>query len=233
MKILYIVIVLSLWATNSWAQSQDTTALTEPYTPYNHSENTVLQRFNPIFGNEKQSNEIISFIASNLAVQLPKSVVEKLNGYMGLQFAIDSTGNFGKFAIIKSYNTWVDYAIIDAMSKLPRWGTPIVNKEGEVIEKNHRIFFTFGTYNQSDTYGFQGDAVDRNTQAHINEQRNALAAEIARKNRYWDAFTKDNATLEYDIKDGLKQEASVIEHNPLEPINDDNSSPTISITFRD
>ncbi len=231
-KILVVVYLLLAVGISS-ATEPDSTSSYAPYNPYGQSETTTLQRFNPVFGNEPESNQIISFIASHLKVELPTMVVETLDGYMGLQFGIDTLGNIGRYAVIKSYNSWVDYAIISAMNRLPAWGVPPINDQGEVIDKQHQIYFTFGSYNKGGTYGYQRDAVDRNTQALINEQRDSHFAELNKKNKEWQDFSDKNSTLKYDVQRGLTQEASTIEGDPLQPLDHDGSSPVISITFRD
>ncbi len=200
------------------------------------SNNKVKQRFNPIFGDEKESNQIISFIASNLVVELDPEQIKKLDGFMVASFVIDTLGNIEKLAVQRSYNTWVDYAIIGAIKSLPPWGKPSLDKNDKPVEKYHNIVFTFGSYVKGDThFGFQADAVRDNTQKEINSQRDALSASLNEKRTKWNSFTDVNSKLVYDIKQGLKNEATII--NPNDPFTNKGTPPitvpTIKITEKE
>ncbi len=222
----FIIIIIALCSSHqSFGSVADTS-----YSTYGDSEK-IRQRFNPVYGSEKESNEIISFIASNLVVELEPRQLKMLNGYLVLNFMIDTLGHIGDFRVTKSYNQWVDYAILGAMTKLPEWGV-IPRHKGEKTSKRHQIVFTFGSYVKgSETYGFQGDAVDRNIQSQINEQREAHFAKIKEEEERWESFTDDNGVIRYDTKEGLKDNQTILMPNdPLDPTNQPPQTPTITIT---
>ncbi len=197
-----------------------------------HSSKMVRQRVNPIFGSEKEANQIISFIASNLVLEFEEEQIKKLDGYMVLNFVVDTAGVIDRLEVKKSYNIWVDYAILGAIKKLPEWGIPSL-RNGEPVERNHQLVFSFGSYsNQEQTYGLQNETIARNTQDEIDRQRQEYMAQIQEEHSEWKSFTDVNSQLEYNIQDGLKQEAQTLtgtddlynggDYTP--------STPTISIT---
>lgn len=196
----------------------------------------IKQRFTPVFGNEKEINEIISFISSNLVVELNTDQLKRLDGYMIATFIIDTTGNIARLDVKKSYNSWVDYAIIGALNSLPSWGRKAYDKNDNLVERQHDIVFTFGSYVKgSHAYGFQGDKVRSNTQGLIDAQRNAHYAKLQEERGIWNSYTDVNAKLEYNIKDGLRNEAGVLlRDDPFAyPKPPPLTTPTIKITQRD
>lgn len=219
------------------ATPPDTTSFDPQYKPTeNYRSNTIMQqRFSPIYGNEAEINEIIGFIASNLVVPLNPDQLKQLDGYAVIGFDIDTTGTMGNYRVIRSYNSWVDYALIGAMVELPHWGVIPTTQKGEPTRKDHHIVFTFGSYSKgTGTFGFQGNTVNRNTQTELNRQRDDHFAKIKEKNRLWNDFTTENSRLEYDIQEGLKQEARTLnEQNPLDPTSLPPTTPTFTINELD
>ncbi len=211
----------------------DSTDVAPFYEEYNSK--AVYQKFNPVFGSEKEANEIISFMSSNLVVKLDPDALKQLDGYLVIRFEVDTLGMIGKLKVQKSYNSWVDHAILGAIKELPEWGVPPV-RNGKIVSKWHNIVFTFGSYVGGEgTYGFQDETVARNTQNEIDRQRDEHFAKINEKNKEWNDFTDINSKLEYDIKDGLKQEATTLPGvNPLQtPDDEQRTIPTIKITQQD
>ncbi len=193
----------------------------------------VRQRVNPIFGNEKEANQIISFIASNLVLEFSEEQIKKLDGYVVLNFVVDTAGTIGNLQVKKSYNIWVDYAILGAIKNLPPWGVPSM-RQGEPVERTHQVVFSFGTYsNQGQTtYGLQNETIAQNTQDAIDEQRAEYAAKLKEEHNKWQSFTDVNSKLEYDIQDGLRQEAQTLQDGSALDNQGDftPNTPTISIT---
>lgn len=190
----------------------------------------IKQKFNPIYSNEEESNQIISFISANLVVELEPRQIKKLDGYLVIRFVVDTLGNFEKLKVAKSYNNWVDYAMLGAMKTLPSYGKIFYNKKGEPIEKSQQVVFSFGSYvKNGGTYGFQNDLVRNNTQDEINKQRDEYFAKVKQHWKQWGSFTDVNSRLEYDIKDGLKQEANRMDIDDLE--NSDLTPPIINPTI--
>lgn len=200
------------------------------------SSEKIKQRFNPIFGSEGEANEIISFISSNLVVELESEQIKRLDGYMIATFIVDTMGNIDRINVKRSYNTWVDYAIIGALNNLPPLGRKSYDKRDNLVERQHDIAFTFGSYVKgSNTYGFQGAKVRDNTQQQLNEQRDTHFAEVNKQRGMWSNFTDVNAKLEYNIKDGLRDEARTLRgDDPFAyPKPPPLTTPTIKITQRD
>lgn len=219
-----IILFLLILCSVSFASAQDTTSL--------YRSDKIRQRFNPIFGNEKESNEIISFIASNLVVELEPSQLKNLDGYLVIAFKLDSAGMIGDLRVSKSYNSWVDYAILGGIKKLPEYGVPTI-RNGKVVESKQQVVFSFGSYVKKDaTYGLQNETIRQNTQSLIDEQKNEFYAKRKREDEKWNGFTDVNSQLEYDIKHGLKQEATTIlnEDALLDPDLTPSTVPTITVT---
>lgn len=239
MKSLYSSIILILTLTVGVA-----VAKTAPPADSLHSElhpttalktKKIKQRFNPIFGDEKESNQIISFISANLVLELDEDQLASLDGYVVVQFVVDTSGLITNPYIARSYNSWVDYIIMSAIKELPDWGVPSL-KNGEPVERSHQVVFTFGSYVQTKRpLGLQNEAIAQNTQNKINEQRDAYFAEKREKNEQWNSFTDQNSVLEYNIKDGLRNEARTLQGD--EVLRNSNSgsvnTPTITITEKD
>lgn len=194
----------------------------------------IRQKFNPIYSNEEESNEIISFVSSNLVVELEPQQLSTLDGYVVIRFVVDTLGNFDSFKVAKSYNNWVDYALLGAMKELPKYGKRYYNEDNIPIVKQHQVVFTFGSFVKG-SFGFQDELVRNNTQSSINKQRDEHFAKVNSHWKQWGGYTDINSRLEYNIKDGLKQEAMQVDLNSLENGDDlpPTINPTITITGRD
>lgn len=227
MKFWFINILILAMPAVCFAQIQ--TADTAYYSP---KEREVLQHFNPIYGNEEESNNIISFISSNLVVELSPAQVKGIDGYVVCSFVVDTLGEMKKLKVEHSLKPWIDYAILGAMIRLPNWGRPCMRRDKKV-ERRFDIVFSFGSFIKPLNHmGFNGSKVSSETQAQIDEQRLAMQKELlARKNR-WDGFTKENAKLEYDNQGALRKEQPVLpgSTNPINPSVPSSTTPTIKIS---
>lgn len=192
----------------------------------------TLQKFNPIYGSQSETNEIIRFISANLAVELDNDQLHNVNGKVICAFVVDTMGNIGSLSVVKSLNPWVDYAIISAMKQLPPWGVPSIRRSGK-IEKRFEVVFSFGTTVSQFAFGYQQDLVTSRTQLQIDEQRTALSKELTARKERWDGFTKQNAKLKYDNRGAMRRDQSTLPGttSPLNPLDAIPSmSPTVSIS---
>lgn len=230
MKNFCVIFFVMIYALVGQCAPPDSTSM---FTQKVGEDDKIMQRFNPIYGNNPESNEIISFISSNLVVGLRPDQMKRLDGYLVIQFEVDTLGDMGNLQIRKSYNSWVDWVILGALVELPPWGIVPRNRDGSATTKTHQIVFTFGSYVRGGgTYGFQDETVARNTQNEIDKQNAQFAADVKKRKEQWGTFTDVNAKLEYDTKQGLKQEATILDGiNPLDGNNAPKTViPTISIT---
>ncbi len=231
MKKVLFIFIIGLCVLSGRATPPDSTL---SYAPSGMASNRVMQRFNPIYGSEPESNEIISFISANLVVGLDPEQMKKLDGYLVITFDIDTLGKIGHLEVRRSYNSWVDWVILAAMNELPECGVISRDSNGAPRDRRQQVVFTFGSYVKGGggTYGFQGETVARNTQNELNKQKDEYVAQIKKQTESWRNYTDVNAKLEYDTKQGLKQEAAVLDGaNPLDLDKSETSViPTISIT---
>lgn len=172
----------------------------------------IKQKFNPIYGSEKEANDLLSFIAVNMVLELDAESVKNIDGVAIVSFYLDTLGNVSRLALTKSLRPWIDYAIIGGMKKMPPYGKPSMRNNGKAFESFHTVVFSFGSYVRAGghTYGFQGETVSANIQREIDRQRNEQIAKAKEHNDKWNKFTTKNARLEYDTKSGLKNQAGTL-----------------------
>lgn len=236
-------VIASIWtvgctlvvsAQSPYSPTSSTKAANHPTTA--EKNDVIRQKFNPIFGAEKESNALLSFISANMVLELDAASVKNIDGYVALSFQLDTLGNIDRLTITKSLRPWIDYAIIDGMKKLPSYGKPSTRNNGKIYVSNHNMVFSFGTFVRSSrTYGFQGEAVTAATQAEIDRQRNEHFARINEQNSQWEKFTSVNSRLVYDTKNGLKNQAGSLAPDSQigTPDNLPTTTPTISITNKE
>ncbi len=196
------------------SSSTDSTA--SVYAP-EYQSRLVRQTFNPVFAGEKEIDQIIGFISSNLVVELDPEQLKQLDGFLVITFRVDTVGMLGGFAVRKSYNSWVDYAILGGLNTLPEWGVPSYKGES-VVERRHQIVFSFGSYaGGPPPLGNQSAVAQNRAVAEVDRQRREHYDGIARDNARWDGFTRENSRLEYDVERGLKAESQRVESSEVLP----------------
>lgn len=212
------------------------TAMAQDSTSYSsYTERRTLQRFNPRYGGEQEANNLISFVSSNIAVELSPEQVKGVDGVVVCSVLVDTMGVLKDFRVENKLRPWIDHAIVNAMARLPNYGTPCIRRN-EKIERRFSLVFSFGSFIKPLRYmGFNGSEVDRQTQAHINAQKDAIKKELAARNTKWNGFVKNNAKLEYDNQGALRKEQSVLpgSTNPLNPDTPTFTTPTITISGKE
>lgn len=213
MKLSSISILLVLALGCGIAAAQPPKAIEHPTSAIKSSKSEkIQQKFNPIYGSEQDANDLLSFIAANMVLELDAESVRNIDGIAVVSFYLDTLGNIDRLAVTKSLRSWIDYALIGGMKRLPAYGRPSTRKNGKVFESFHNVVFSFGSYVRvgKHTYGFQGETVSANIQKEIDRQRNEQIARAKEHNDKWSKFTTKNARLEYDTKNGLKNQAGTL-----------------------
>lgn len=169
-------------------------------------ETKKVQKFNPVYSNQAEVNELLSFVSANIKVELTENQVENINGQMVCKFRIDTTGRIYNVTVGRSLKPWIDMAIIGAMIRLPHYGVPSIGRNGKPQDVDRQLVFSFGkSYFQGvEHIGFNGDAVQRNIARSIDQQQAAAFKEKRRHTAAWDGFTNQNSKLRYDGRDALK-----------------------------
>lgn len=232
--VVLLFVALSCSPTAS-AQSQTINKADHPTTADKYEK--IQQKFNPIYGSEKESNDLLSFIAANMVLELDAAAVKNIDGIVVVSFYLDTLGCIDRLAVTKSLRPWIDFAIIGGLKRMPNYGKPSIRNNGKAYESRHSMVFSFGSYIRGGghTYGFQGDAVRNKTQEELNRQRNDHFAKINEQTALWNKFTTKNSKLEYDTKSGLKNQAGTLAPDDqlgtpdaLPPM-----TPTVTITNRE
>lgn len=188
-----------------------------------------IQKFNPVYGSQNEINELLSFVSTNIKVELSEDQIRGVNGYMVCKFRLDTLGNIHTIRVGHSLRPWIDYAIVGAMNRLPPYGTPATDRRGEKKDVERQLVFSFGTsLKPLDHIGFNEEKVRQNTQDKIDAQ----LAEINRKKMEdytkWGNFTKENATLKYDSRDALKGSYPTLPQG-MDPLKTPIITPRISV----
>ncbi|MEG2865055.1 MAG: hypothetical protein RR858_02615 [Mucinivorans sp.] len=169
------------------------------------SQGKSIQKFNPVYGAQSDVNELLAFVSSNIRVELSKDQIRGINGYMVCRFKIDTAGNINTIRVGHSLRPWIDYAIIGAMNRLPKYGIPFLGRRGERKEVDQQLVFSFGTFLLPlDHIGFNGEKIRQNIQNQIDDQLEAANKIKREQNLKWGNFTLENSTLKYDTRNALK-----------------------------
>lgn len=165
-----------------------------------------IQKFNPVYSNQAEINELLSFVSANIKVELSEDQVRNIDGQMVCKFRLDVTGRIYNVTVGKSLRPWIDMAIIGAMVRLPNYGVPATDRRGQPWDVERQLVFSFGKpfFQAVDRIGFDGETVQRRIDESIRRQEAAVFKEKRRQTAAWDGFTKQNAKLQYDGRDALK-----------------------------
>ncbi len=193
----------------------------------------VRQRFSPVYGGERESDQIIEFIAQNLVLELDSAHLARLDGMLVVTFSIDSLGAMHNYRIRRSFTPGIDYAILVALRGLPHWGVP-PRENGRKSQRNHQIVFSFGSYNKGAYhYGYHGDKQHQKAIQQANAQKEKHLGEQREKSERWDSFTNQNSRLEYDTQQGLWAENQKPDQStliPQTPTTNQPQTPTIRLS---
>lgn len=210
MKYLLISLALALAVTGASAQKK-------------------LQRFNPVYGSEADVNQLLTFVSSNIKVELNEDQTKGVDGYMVCKFKVDTLGNIHTIRVQHALRPWIDYAIIGAMNRLPAYGIPSVDRKGRKQEVDRQLVFSFGSFTKPlDFIGFNGDKVRENIDQSIQDQIVERTKKNLAQAEKWNGFTNENSKLRYDSREALKGGLKTLPGN--DPIkNPVVTTPTITV----
>lgn len=172
----------------------------------NAQEIKKIQRFNPVFSNQQEVNDLLSFVATNIQVVLSEDQVRNVNGQMICRFRVDTTGRIYNVSVYRGLRSWIDMAIVGAMARLPLYGVPALDRRGVARDVERQLVFSFGKpfFQAVTRMGFDGQTVDESLSRSIDAQSSAIFKEKRRQTAAWEGFTKENARLHYDGRNALK-----------------------------
>ena len=165
-----------------------------------------VQKFNPVYSTQEEVNDLLSFVAANIKVELSEDQIRNVNGQMVCKFRVDTTGRIYNVTVGRSLRPWIDMAIVGAMVRMPFYGVAAIDRKGRPYDVERQLVFSFGKpfFQAVDRIGFNGEAVQENIARSIEQQSEAVFKEKRRQTAAWDGFTKENAKLRYDSRDALK-----------------------------